>query len=124
MPIPFESQFFHDDGDDGFTEDNLDMGTPILDGDGDDLWQGTQGGTSQGLKKSRPDNVKYAKKAKRVDVKRLKDDIWSGLKTLLPEDRPASSRDDSVSISITDVVRHFLRLITDAGSTNYSSTSR
>ena len=98
VPIPFESQFFHDDGDDGFAEDNLDMGTPMLDGDDDDLWQGTQGGTSQGLKKSRPENVNYAKKAKRVDVKRLKDDIWTGLKTLLPEERPASSGDDSVSV--------------------------
>ncbi|ORX34460.1 condensin complex subunit 2/barren [Kockovaella imperatae] len=88
--IPFESQFFHDDVDDGFADDGIDMGTPMIDGDDDDLWQGTQGG----LRKSRPENVNYAKKAKRVDVKRLKDDIWSGLKTLLPKDQPDSPEDE------------------------------
>ena len=62
------------------------------DGDAEDLWQGTQG---QELKKSRPENVNFAKKAKRVDVKRLKDDIWSGLRTLIPEDK----RSDVESVS-------------------------
>ena len=59
-------------------------------GDEDDLWQGTQG---QELRKSRPENVNFAKKAKRVDVKRLKDDIWSGLKTLVPA-APTLEEDD------------------------------
>lgn len=83
-PIPFESQFFHDDVDDAFVDDTL--GGPVTNGDGDagDLWQGTQG---QELKKSRPENVNFAKKAKRVDVKRLKDDIWSGLRTLVPDEK-------------------------------------
>ncbi len=80
-PIPFESQFFHDDPDDAFVDDAI---GPAANGDGDadDLWQGTQG---KELKKSRPENVNFAKKAKRVDVKRLKDDIWSGLRTLVPD---------------------------------------
>jgi condensin complex subunit 2 len=39
----------------------------------------------QQVRKTRPENVHFAKKAKRVDVKRLKDDIWSGLKTLVPD---------------------------------------
>ena len=62
------------------------------DGDAEDLWQGTQG---QELKKSRPENVNFAKKAKRVDVKRLKDDIWSGLRTLVP-DQKDSDEDSAV----------------------------
>ena len=48
----------------------------------EDLWAGMEG---QQVRKVRPENVHFAKKAKRVDVKRLKDDIWSGLRTLVPE---------------------------------------
>lgn len=77
------------------------------DGDGglgaeeDDLWQGTQG---QELKKSRPENVHFAKKAKRVDVKRLKDDIWTGLRTLVP-DQPIDPRSESEEeVSLTSVL--------------------
>lgn len=98
-PNPFESQFFHDDADDAFVDDHLgfdgDGGMGLDGGDEDDLWQGTQG---QELKKSRPENVNFAKKAKRVDVKRLKDDIWSGLRTLVPvEPAPRSESEDEVS---------------------------
>ncbi|KAK8846876.1 hypothetical protein IAR55_005966 [Kwoniella newhampshirensis] len=86
-PNPFESQFFHDDADDVYVDDALDAvdGATVMgdQGDADDLWQGTQG---QELRKSRPENVNFAKKAKRVDVKRLKDDIWSGLKVLVPSE--------------------------------------
>ena len=46
-----------------------------MEGDEDDLWAGVQG-----LKKAKPETVNYAKRAKRVDVKRLKDNIWKGLK--------------------------------------------
>jgi condensin complex subunit 2 len=87
MPVPFESQFFNDPDDDGgdyaFVDDALDE-TPAPDHEEhDDLWQGTQG---QQLKRARPENVNFAKKAKRVDVKRLKDDIWSGLRGLVPDE--------------------------------------
>jgi len=103
MPIPFESQFFHDDGDDpadyAFVDDNLDAADGASDGpsmpigDDDDLWQGTQG---QEVRKAKPENVHFAKKAKRVDVKRLKDDIWSGLKVLVPEkDKEKDESSDS-----------------------------
>jgi condensin complex subunit 2 len=95
-PAPFESQYFHDDADDGgdygFPDSQLDTAAPV-DGEDEDLWQGTQG---QELKRSRPENVNFAKKAKRVDVKRLKDDIWSGLKVLVPP-RTEDSGDDTVS---------------------------
>lgn len=43
------------------------------------LWAGTQG-----LKRTRPDYVKYTKRAKRVDVKKLKDSIWKGLDIFAP----------------------------------------
>ncbi|WWD22189.1 hypothetical protein CI109_106680 [Kwoniella shandongensis] len=107
-PNPFESQFFHDDADDAFVDDVLDagdgatvMGDP---GEADDLWQGTQG---QELRKSRPENVNFAKKAKRVDVKRLKDDIWSGLKVLVPPEpskEPETSSDEETETPKTPEV--------------------
>lgn len=56
----------------------------------EDLWPGTQGK----LKMARPESVHYAKKAKKVDVKRLKDNIWKGLKI---EDKPVGLQDDMVS---------------------------
>ncbi|BEI87204.1 hypothetical protein CcaverHIS002_0705500 [Cutaneotrichosporon cavernicola] len=75
-PAPFESQFFHDDADDDAVDLALD---PAFGEDGeDDLRPG-----GEALRRARPDNVHYAKKAKRVDVKRLKDDIWDGLKSLV-----------------------------------------
>lgn len=85
-PLPFESQFFHDDGDgddDAFIDDALDPVDDLAPGEEhDDLWRATQG---QELRRPRPENVHYAKKAKRVDVKRLKDDIWNDLKVLVDE---------------------------------------
>jgi len=46
------------------------------------------------VRKTRPENVHFAKKAKRVDVKRLKDDIWSGLKTLVPDPESDGSSEE------------------------------
>ena len=110
MPAPFESQFFNDDatdiGDYGEVDQALGADDATMLGEGevppsasgmlpgeedeDDLWAGTQGIT---LKRARPENVNFAKKAKRVDVKRLKDDIWGGLRGLVEEkvSVPASS---------------------------------
>jgi condensin complex subunit 2 len=48
----------------------------------------------QQVRKTRPENVHFAKKAKRVDVKRLKDDIWSGLKTLVPDPETDGSSEE------------------------------
>jgi condensin complex subunit 2 len=56
----------------------------------------------QQVRKVRPENVHFAKKAKRVDVKRLKDDIWSGLKTLVPEPNDES---DEVSLGLSVIAR-------------------
>lgn len=87
-PIPFETQFFHDDGDDGG-----DFGPGIVPDfeEDEDLWAGMEG---QQVRKTRPENVHFAKKAKRVDVKRLKDDIWSGLKTLVPDPETEGSSEE------------------------------
>lgn len=75
-PVPpsqpaFGSQFFHDDDAASLVDDALDM----VEGDEDDMMAATQ---SQ-IRKIRPETVHYAKRAKRVDVKRLKDNIWKGL---------------------------------------------
>ena len=120
-PIPFESQFFHDDPDDAFVDDAIGPAT-LGDGDAEDLWQGTQG---QELKRSRPENVNFAKKAKRVDVKRLKDDIWSGLRTLIPEDTKSDL--ESVRRSIISCIKLkqvYLRGLIDSRYRARSETSQ
>ncbi|KAG5650838.1 hypothetical protein H0H81_010868 [Sphagnurus paluster] len=90
--IPFNTQFFHDDYDDGPAFDD---GDPY-DGDGtgaadaepgeQDLLAATQGQT----RRVRPEFVNYAKRAKRVDVRKLKDNIWKGLDIVVS----SSSKDD------------------------------
>ena len=79
-PAPFNTQFFNDD-DDGPAFDDLYEGD--VDGDGivavdageQDLLAATQGMT----RRVRPESVNYAKRAKRVDVRKLKENIWKGL---------------------------------------------
>lgn len=92
--IPFNTQFFHDDFDDapGFDD--------IYDGDGDfvsqapniepgerDLLSETQGPS----RRVRPEAVNYAKRAKRVDVRKLKENIWRGLDIVVP---PSQGKED------------------------------
>ncbi|GMK59486.1 hypothetical protein CspeluHIS016_0800920 [Cutaneotrichosporon spelunceum] len=89
-PAPFESQFFHDDGDDDAVDLALE---PAFGDDGeDDLRPG-----GEALRRARPDNVHYAKKAKRVDVKRLKDDIWDGLRSLVDPSPPLMADEETES---------------------------
>ncbi|WVQ69054.1 uncharacterized protein L199_007266 [Kwoniella botswanensis] len=90
QPIPFETQFFHDDMDDGYVDDGLDAGDSANMYDSNEAEDLLQGSQNIELKKSRPENVNFAKKAKRVDVKRLKDDIWTGLKSLVPAEKDSS----------------------------------
>jgi condensin complex subunit 2 len=87
--IPFNTQFFHDDEDDGpgfddgFDGDLADTADP---GE-QDLLARTQGKT----RRVRPEFIKYTKRAKRVDVRKLKENIWKGLKIPTPdEQQPAS----------------------------------
>jgi condensin complex subunit 2 len=76
--IPFNTQFFHDDYDDapGF-DDGFDGegGAPEADAGDQDLLAATQGQT----RRIKPEFVNYAKRAKRVDVRKLKENIWKGL---------------------------------------------
>ncbi|RDX48261.1 barren [Lentinus brumalis] len=78
--IPFATQFFHDDYDDGGGFDDVyDGGAPVEAGE-QDLLAATQGQT----RRVKPEAVNYAKRAKRVDVRKLKDNIWKGLDIVAP----------------------------------------
>ena len=86
--IPFNTQFFHDDFDDGDGpgfddgDDGGGIGTtaPGAEGDEPDL-MATLAGTSRRV---RPQYVNYTKKAKRVDVRKLKENIWNSLEIKVP----------------------------------------
>ena len=83
--IPFNTQFFHDDFDDGDGpgfDDGDDGGgvVPGAEGDEPDL-MATLAGSSRRV---RPQYVNYTKKAKRVDVRKLKENIWKSLDIKVP----------------------------------------
>ncbi|MCO5573432.1 hypothetical protein L7F22_027203 [Adiantum nelumboides] len=96
MPeVPFDTQFFHEDDDGGFdpmgeaTENALALEPE----DEEEL-------ATQALKRIRPEFVNYAKKAKRVDVRKLKDNIWRELAIFAGEDEeedPETSAEQSGS---------------------------
>ncbi|CDW98628.1 hypothetical protein [Sporisorium scitamineum] len=80
--MPFDTQFFHD-ADDGFDANAGGLGglddspanvTAGGDAEDEELTQ-----TLQALNRVKPEYVNYAKKAKRVDVKKLKENIWKEL---------------------------------------------
>ena len=81
--MPFATQFFHDDYDDGpgFDDgfDGGDGGAAVEAGE-QDLLAATQGQT----RRVKPEAVNYAKRAKRVDVRKLKENIWKGLDIVAP----------------------------------------
>ena len=83
--MPFDTQFFHDDDDDddgpGFDDvyDGGDSGLPIEAGE-QDLFAATRGQT----RRIKPETVNYTKRAKRVDVRKLKENIWKGLDIVAP----------------------------------------
>jgi len=93
--IPFNTQFFHDDYDDGpgfddVYEGGTGMGAPDVDAGEQDLLAATQGQT----RRVRTEFVNYSKRAKRVDVRKLKENIWKGLNIVVPppeDDRMARS---------------------------------
>jgi len=112
--IPFNTQFFHDDFDDdgdgaGF-DDGDDGGgigsvVPGVEGDEVDL-MATLAGTSRRV---RPQYVNYTKKAKRVDVRKLKENIWKGLDiTVSKPTNPDESMDvdDGNQAKLTDPSEH------------------
>lgn len=91
--MPFDTQFFHD-ADDGYDANGGDLGglddspanvTAGGDGEDEELTQ-----TLQALNRVKPEYVNYAKKAKRVDVKKLKENIWKELGILSSTEDPES----------------------------------
>ena len=77
----FATQFFQDDFDDGPAfDDGFDGVVGLPEENEEDLLAATQNHTPR----VRPPTVNYAKRAKRVDVKRLKDNIWKGLEIVVP----------------------------------------
>jgi Condensin complex subunit 2 len=97
--IPFNTQFFHDDYDDGPGFDDNDIDDPSTgagisaEQEEQDLLAAISGNTSRRV---RPQFVNYAKKAKRVDVRKLKDNIWKGLNIVTPE----KNKDSMVCVPI------------------------
>ncbi|KAF4593297.1 Condensin complex subunit 2 [Pleurotus pulmonarius] len=123
QPIPFNTQFFADDDDDGpgFNDDfdgpgiGSFPGMDGVDGDGEhDLLAATQG-TSRRVK---PEFVKYAKRAKRVDVHKLKDNIWKGLNIVVPnkgedeDEQMVDAEDPSTKPTDPEDARQFSEVIT------------
>ena len=101
--IPFNTQFFHDDDDDGPGFDDLYDGDGMPDGDpmpvdaepGErDLLSETQGQT----RRIRPEAVNDARRAKRVDVRKLKENIWKGLDIVIPPSQAPHDGDGYVSM--------------------------
>lgn len=60
-----------------------------------DLLAATQGQT----RRVRPEFVNYAKRAKRVDVRKLKDNIWKNLDIIIPEPKGENADDDDAMVS-------------------------
>ena len=94
--IPFNTQFFHDDYDDGpgFDDDGGDATASAEPGE-QDLLAATQGQT----RRVRPEFVNYTKRAKRVDVRKLKENIWNGLNIVVPQQKEENA-DDMVRVFV------------------------
>ncbi|EIN06142.1 barren [Punctularia strigosozonata HHB-11173 SS5] len=94
--IPFNTQFFHDDYDDGpgfddgFDGEGGSAANLGPDADEQDLLAATAGQT----RRVRPEFVNYAKRAKRVDVRKLKENIWKGLDIVVPEIKQEAEDED------------------------------
>ncbi|KDR67994.1 hypothetical protein GALMADRAFT_231631 [Galerina marginata CBS 339.88] len=100
-PAPFNTQFFHeDDFGPGFDDDGGYDGGPIPEEDAgeQDLLAATQGQT----RRVRPETVNYTKRAKRVDVRKLKENIWKGLDIVLAKKDPENA-DESMDVDEPDV---------------------
>jgi len=106
--MPFATQFFNDEDDyggGGFDDDAGGEGLPAgLDEDAE-LLAATQGQ----VRRVRPEFVQYAKKVKRVDVRKLKENIWKGLDIVLPKGEDEVGTSSITYSTITDV---FYRTLT------------
>ena len=69
------------------------MGTDIDAGERDLLAE-TQGAS----RRVKPEMVNYARRAKRVDVRKLKENIWKGLDIVVPPDQGAQEDGEDVQM--------------------------
>ncbi|KAL1943092.1 hypothetical protein VTO73DRAFT_4763 [Trametes versicolor] len=111
--VPFATHFFHDDDydDGGGFDDGFDAGAPVEAGE-QDLLAATQGQT----RRVKVETVNYARRAKRVDVRKLKDNIWKGLDiTIAPAEdaEDAMETDDARPLTDPSDGREFTSVITD-----------
>ncbi|KAG8756037.1 hypothetical protein FRC14_003419 [Serendipita sp. 396] len=94
--MPFATQYFNDDDDDdgGGGFDDAYGGGDGMAGAGLDESADLLAATQGQVRRVRPEFVNYAKKVKRVDVRKLKENIWKGLDIVLSdeeeEERPTS----------------------------------
>jgi len=58
--------------------------------------------TQEPVKRVRPEFVNYARKAKRVDVRKLKENIWKGLNIVTEPEDPAEGGEDPAPARMTD----------------------
>ncbi|PPQ94623.1 hypothetical protein CVT25_009354 [Psilocybe cyanescens] len=98
-PAPFNTQFFHeDDFGGGFDDDGGYDGEVVGIADEDsgeqDLLAATQGQT----RRVRPEFVNYTKRAKRVDVRKLKENIWKGLDIVVAKKSPDGNDNESMDV--------------------------
>lgn len=115
MPAPFNTQFFHEDDfgggfDDDGGYDGEGGGMPDEDAGEQDLLAATAGQT----RRVRPEFVNYAKRAKRVDVRKLKENIWKGLDIVVKKEPETQDEDESmVRHSLLFIPWYFFSTLTD-----------
>ncbi|KAK0238809.1 condensin complex subunit 2/barren [Armillaria nabsnona] len=101
--VPFNTQFFNEDDDDddvpvfGFDDafEADGMGVPAEE---EDLLAATQGQT----RRVKPAFVNYTKRAKRVDVRKLKENIWKGLDIVVSHGKEDDGMDVDEEAASTD----------------------
>lgn len=97
LPLPFNTQFFGDDDDGPAFDDMFEVEGGIPQDAGEqDLLAATQGMT----RRVRPELVNYARRAKRVDVRKLKENIWKGLDIKVGSKKNDQEDDEMVSRNI------------------------
>lgn len=99
--LPFPTQFFDDDDDGPAYADNYEAAIgdipPILPGEQDLLAQ-----VEGQERRVKPAAVNFAKRAKRVDVRKLKENIWRGLEIVIP---PKKNEDEMVCSQVHELLR-------------------
>ena len=103
--IPFNTQFFHDDFDEAGGFDDVFDGAEgangsVIEPGEQDLLAATQGLS----RRVRPEFVNYAKRAKRVDVRKLKENIWKGLDIVVPKGEDQNEDEDAMVCALRSSV--------------------